>query len=79
MTTAPDTTTLVHSLASRICPACGRMKKARQTVCATDYYRLRPDQRDALYRRVGQGYEEAFADAMNTLGVERATFPPEKR
>jgi hypothetical protein len=64
-----DTADLVDSLQGRVCPACGGMKKAKQTLCARDYYRLRPDQREALYRRVGEGYEEAFDDAMRTLGV----------
>ena len=46
---------------------CGRAKKARQTFCSRCFFNLAPPLRAALYRRVGEGYEEAYAAAVAAL------------
>ncbi len=70
---------LIQSLGSRTCPACGRSKQPRRTLCAHDYYRLPPDMRAALYNRIGRGYEEAITEALEYLGVEQFHHPPAGR
>jgi len=66
-TNGPDSHALVESLVSKVCPACQGEKNERQTFCRKCYYRLTMATRKALYRRIGEGYEEAFAKAMNEL------------
>jgi hypothetical protein len=61
------TETLVRELAGPVC-RCGRPKSARRTFCSRCYYRLPPQLRSALYRRIGEGYEEAYAAAVAALG-----------
>lgn len=46
---------------------CGAHKKPRQTFCIRCYRSLNASQKAALYRRVGEGYEEAHASALTTL------------
>ena len=63
---------LVTSLRSTKCPACGRLKKARQTLCFNDYRALPHGLRAALYAPLGEGYREAVLDAFDFL--EEETF-----
>ena len=42
---------------------CGAPKTERQTFCHSCYYALMPSQRQALYQRIGEGYEQAYAAA----------------
>jgi hypothetical protein len=58
---------LVHELWGRI-RRCGRGKWSGRTFCARCYYALPPPLRRALYRGVGSGYEEAYAEAAAYLG-----------
>lgn len=73
----PDTRDLVRSLRGRLCPACGSVKRARQTLCPSCWSKLPPSFREPLYDRVGAGYEEAFAAAMRNLGVDEPLFESE--
>jgi hypothetical protein len=75
----PDTEQLIRSLRSATCPACGGKKKAGKSLCPTDYYALNPDQRKALYQRIGRGYEAALTEALEYLGVETFHQPPPGR
>lgn len=61
-----DTLELVQELEGTAC-RCGSKKASMQTFCKKDYYRLSLKQRQALYNRLGDGYEEAYADAIKTL------------
>ena len=45
----------------------GRVKVPRQTFCAECYRALPVAMQRALYRRFGQGYEEAYAAAVAYL------------
>ena len=47
--------------------ACGEEKKTRMSHCRVCYYSLSPTQRRALYRKIGSGYAEAYADSILTL------------
>ena len=68
---------LISSLASELCPACGRVKRQRNTFCFPCYRSLpRPMQTD-LHCRVGEGYERAFQAAISYLEVETPIFPQE--
>lgn len=46
---------------------CGRVKRERQSFCGTCYRALPKDLQNRLYRRIGQGYEEAHAEARAIL------------
>lgn len=58
---------LVASLASDLCPACGGNKSPSQTFCYRDYRRLPKVMQQALYNRLGNGYEQAVREAMRHL------------
>jgi hypothetical protein len=75
-TDLPPAQDLIRSLMSITCPACGGPKRPRQTLCPHDYARLTVLQRRALYKRVGEGYEDALVDAMRKLGVSSLKIPP---
>ncbi len=53
---------ILAELQSAVC-YCGGFKTARQTFCRREYNALPPDMRRALYRRFGDGYEEAYTAA----------------
>lgn len=57
---------LVNELRGTTC-RCRANKKRGQTFCKACYYALPTKLRRALYRRVGEGYEEAYAEAVNFL------------
>lgn len=56
---------------------CGSDKNRRQPHCSFCYHQLPPEQRNALYKRFGSGYEAAFSDSLRTL-VELERTTPEK-
>lgn len=74
-----ETNALISSLRSGVCPACGGAKKSAQTMCRSCYFKLPRMMRDALYDRVGAGYEQAFDEAMQRLGVTEPHIPTEAR
>jgi hypothetical protein len=57
---------LAGELAGTEC-RCGYKKKPRQTFCTRCYFRLTPELRRDLYRRFGDGYEEAYEAAVAVL------------
>lgn len=63
---------LVHSLRFEVCPACGKPKKPRQTLCYSDYKRLPHGKKMALYDLLGEGYKEAVVDALRAGGRRRS-------
>lgn len=71
----PETKTLVQSLRSNTCPACGATKQASNSFCRSCYFELDAGSRRALYRKVGEGYEQAMAGALNELGVLKPHWP----
>ncbi len=70
-----DAYKLVSSLRSVVCPFCGNEKKSGQTLCYRDYKRLTSRMKHALYDRLGDGYEEAVAGAMQTLKINLFIMP----
>lgn len=71
----PDPRTAVESLRSTICPHCGKLKKVGQTLCYRAYIKLPQAMKGALYDRLGEGYEQAVAEALNYLGVKTFIKP----
>lgn len=66
-----DTAELILSLNSGLCPACGGQKERHHSLCSGCYFRVPNDKRHALYRRIGRGYEAAFAAAMSEMKAEQ--------
>ena len=58
---------LVNSLRSERCPACPRKKKVRMSFCGACYFRLPGYIRRNTYSKLGEGYEEAMASAIDFL------------
>ena len=46
---------------------CGKTKIGGRTFCSGCYYSLSTEQRHRLYDLIGQGYEEAYGSACDTL------------
>jgi hypothetical protein len=65
------TLSLVRELRSSNC-RCGSEKESGHTFCRTCYYRLQPGLRKALYRRLGEGYQQAYEAASKVLGFDSA-------
>lgn len=57
---------LVAELAGTEC-RCGETKKAKQTFCRKCFFKLPRDLRNALYQRIGQGYEQAYQAAVEKI------------
>jgi hypothetical protein len=62
----------VEQLASTTCQ-CGKKKQRRMSHCSKCYFRLPPPMRQSLYRRVGDGYAEAYAASIEYLNDSRGT------
>jgi len=75
MTTTPQPTPheLIASVVGNVCPACARHKRSGVSFCNGCYDMLDAEGRKALYKRVGNGYEQSMAAALATLGK---TFIP---
>lgn len=65
---------LIAELKGTLC-RCGQQKLNGNTFCKSCYFGLPPKLRRALYNRVGEGYEKAYAEACEFLGFE---LEPEK-
>lgn len=63
---------IIESLGSQACPNCGGYKRPRMSFCGQCYRMLPYGLKQALYRRVGQGYEEAFREATEFHEQRRA-------
>lgn len=48
-------------------PGCNRGKRQGRTVCICCWNLLPRDVQIRLYNRIGEGYEEAYAEAMRVL------------
>lgn len=57
---------LVQELKGLVC-RCGAPKNAAHTFCGKCYFALPLNRRQALYQRIGEGYEEAYAAALAVL------------
>lgn len=49
------------------CRGCFSRKNRSKSFCSTCYFKLSEEMRASLYQRFGQGYEEAFVEAVNFL------------
>ena len=57
---------LIHELYAEQC-RCDRPKERGETFCKRCYFNLPKPMRQALYRRVGEGYEAAYAAAVKHI------------
>lgn len=62
---------LLQELGGLVC-RCGRRKGARKTFCPTCFARLPRDLQRPLYRRIGEGYEEAYEAAAAVVDRHKA-------
>lgn len=58
---------IAESLGSTVCASCGKSKRPKMSHCGRCYRALPPRLRSALYRKFGDGYEEAFEESLNYL------------
>lgn len=58
----------IDALMSNEC-ACGKTKQPKKSFCYRCYKALPRDMQRDLYRRIGNGYEEAFEEAVKYLEV----------
>lgn len=58
---------IVSDLLGTVCRTCGGSKRARMSHCLGCFMRLPKSMRDALYRRIGQGYEQAYRESNTFL------------
>lgn len=63
------------SLFSQTCLRCGNFKLDRRSFCPRCYFRLPKTLRLALWRPIGQGYEEALVEALNYLKADHLHLP----
>jgi hypothetical protein len=49
------------------CVACGAEKKSKMSHCSKCFWKLPKAMRDKLYKRFGEGYEEAFDESTKWL------------
>ena len=68
---------LAEELRGTVCQ-CGGRKKSRETFCRSCYKLLPRAARRALYSRIGSGYEEAYASALDCLAVARHHDEPRR-
>lgn len=61
---------LAQELGGKVC-RCGAAKRPRQTFCGNCFKRLSPMTKKALYRSFGNGYEEAYVEAVRQLAEGR--------
>lgn len=54
---------MIQELKGQVC-RCGADKNAGNTFCLKCYYSLPKPLRAALYQRVGEGYEQAYEEAV---------------
>ena len=74
----PDTKGLVASLMGTVCPACGKTKRTKMSVCYTCYCALPATTKQIRYRRIGHGYETAIASALEHLKAGEFHLPKNK-
>lgn len=63
---------LVQELAGKTCH-CGKPKQRGHTFCRFCYFRLPPQLGQALYKRLGYGYREAYEAAVDYLTIDTET------
>ena len=57
---------------SRVCPACGGSKTLNNGFCRACYHSLPKILRDGMWKRFGDGYEEAYKAAAKWLADRKA-------
>lgn len=68
---------ITRSFRSRCCPSCGGSKQASHAFCSTCFLTLPVDDRNALYKRFGKGFEPAWREGLRKLGKPEPVMPAE--
>jgi hypothetical protein len=68
---------LLKELQGIVC-RCGKVKRPHETFCKGCYWSLGQNQRNALYKRMGDGYEQAYAAAAAFLDLLKANPVPRR-
>lgn len=58
---------LIEKLQATTCEVCSKAKDTRKSFCRSCYRKLQPETKEALYRRIGAGYEDTHAQALKEL------------
>jgi len=66
---------MLTSLRSEVWPVCGGAKRVARPLCLPCYRRLDEGTREALYQRIGEGYEASLEQALRQLGAHRPHLP----
>jgi uncharacterized OB-fold protein len=61
---------LVRELVGRRC-RCGKVKRPRTTFCVSCYNSLPESLQNGLYRRIGNGYEQAYESAAKLIDAKK--------
>jgi hypothetical protein len=69
---------IARSFRSAECPVCRDVKDINKSFCHSCYYTLPSGMRRALYKRFGEGYEEAFNMALAHLDPEKGGVSNER-
>lgn len=57
----------VRNFLGTTCPVCSKLKARNTAFCSGCYFQLPLEMRKALYKRIGEGFEEAYLNAKNYL------------
>jgi hypothetical protein len=55
-----------------VCQGCKGPKPSRMSHCRSCYFSLPKDMRRQLYKRIGEGYEEVYAESLEVLKTSLA-------
>lgn len=58
---------ILDDLVGTVCRACDGAKNGRMSHCRSCYYKLPTKMRMALYKKFGDGYEEAYIESCDYL------------
>lgn len=70
-----DTRLIIESVIGDCCPACGYAKARNGAFCFICYAELDERQKVSLRTRMGEGYQEAFVAALESMGKVAAIIP----
>jgi hypothetical protein len=67
--------TLLEDFLGTECSGCGGEKRSKMSHCSKCYYKLPKTMQAALYKRFGEGYEEAFEASTKYLAEKYPRSP----
>jgi ribosomal protein L40E len=61
----------LQQLLGNVCQGCNGHKPSRMSHCRRCYFSLPKAMQRALYKRIGEGYEAAYAESLEMIKEER--------